>query len=80
MIYDPKEAKNIYNLTRKEYNEKIGLQRQRRWIKKKKKKNPIHKEALDHMSENSLKVCDWATFHQNIKEQRKCYDVFKNVY
>ena len=31
---DPKEAKIIYNLTRKQYNDKIGLQRQRRWIKK----------------------------------------------
>ena len=77
---DPKEAKKIFNLTRKEYNEKIGLQRQRCWIKKKKENNPKYKEALNQMSKNSLKVYDWATFRENLKVQRKCYDVLKHLY
>ena len=38
---DEDGAKKTHNLTRKEYSEKIGVQRLRRWIKKKKKKNTI---------------------------------------
>ena len=77
---DPKEAKIIYNLTRKQYNDKIGLQRQRRWIKKRKKNNSQYKEALDQMSEDSLKVADWTIFRENLKIQRKCYEVLKHLY
>ena len=32
------------------------------------------------MSENSLKVFDWTTLRDNLKEQRKCYDVLKYFY
>ena len=78
---DHNEAGKMHNLTRKEYNNKISLQRQRRWSKKKKKKkNSQYKVALDQLSENSLKVYDWATFRENSKQQRKCYDVLKHLY
>ena len=44
------------------------------------KLNLRYDEVLNRMAETSLKVFDWVTFRENLKEHRKSYDVLKNLY
>ena len=76
------EAKQILNLTRREYNKQIGLFAFRKWLDKAKKNATKHDfvAAQDALSAHSLKGVGLEEFETTFVVQRRSFSVLSRLY
>jgi hypothetical protein len=76
------EAKPVLNLTRRKYNQGIGLLAFRHWLDTAKKNMTEHDfvAAQDALSEHTLKGVGLAAFEANFVVQRRSFEVLKHLY
>jgi hypothetical protein len=76
------EAKPVLNLTRRKYNQGIGLLAFRNWLDTAKKNMTEHDfvAAQDALSEHTLKGVGLVAFEANFVVQRRSFEVPKHLY
>ena len=77
--FDRREARQVINLSRKQYNQEIGLTYYNKTLNRK-QQQPRYQAASIRLSENSLKGVFRQDFDARYLETRAGYEILKKLY